>query len=199
MHTPVVTFTSVKDFQGGIDLVRDEVLPVLNEQKGYRGTTMSADRSGGLLGILSLWDTAADREASFGALASARRRGVEVTGGEMAVEIFEELVADIVEVPKVGAALQVTRVSMDPAKIDAHLDFFKGEVLPRIKANAGFQSLRNMINRDTGEGLVGSVWRDEDAMQAAAAEALTRRQPAIDRGISFGEMSFRELVLIELH
>ena len=116
MHTRVVTFAGVKDFEAGIALVRDEVLPVLNEYKGYRGTTVSADRSGGVLGVLSLWDTAADREASFGALAKARQRGVEITGAEMTIESFEELVADINEVPAVGSALMVTRISMDPAQ-----------------------------------------------------------------------------------
>lgn len=198
MHTRVVTFTGVRDVDAGLNLVRDEVIPVLNDQKGYRGTTVSADRSGGLLGVLSLWDSAADREASFGALANARQRGIEVTGGEMALETFEELTSDISEVPSVGSALMVTRISMDPANIDANLAFFKSEVLPRIKANAGFQALRNMINRDSGEGLVGTVWKDEESMRAAAAEALTRRQPAIDRGISFGDVSFRELLLVEL-
>ncbi len=198
MHTRVVTFTGVKDFEGGIALVRDEVLPVLNEQKGYRGTTVSADRSGGVLGVLSLWDTAADREASFGALAKARQRGVEITGAEMKIESFEELVADINEVPAVGSALMVTRISMEPAKIGANLEFFKSEVLPRIEANDGFQALRNMINRETGEGIVGSVWRDQEAMKAAADGALARREEATARGVAFGGDSYRELLLVEL-
>ena len=198
MHTRVVTFTDVKDFAGGIALVRDEVLPVLNDQKGYRGTTVSVDRSGGVLGVLSLWDTAADREASFGALAKARQRGVEITGAEMTIESFEELVTDINEVPAVGSALMVTRISMEPAKIGANLEFFKSEVLPRIKANDGFQALRNMINRETGEGIVGSVWRDQEAMKAAAAGALARREDATARGVAFGGDSYRELVLVEL-
>ena len=198
MHTRVVTFTDVKDFEGGIALVRDEVLPVLNDQKGYRGTTVSVDRSGGVLGVLSLWDTAADREASFGALAKARQRGVEITGAEMTIESFEELVTDINEVPAVGSALMVTRISMEPAKIGANLEFFKSEVLPRIKANDGFQALRNMINRETGEGIVGSVWRDQEAMKAAAAGALARREEASARGVAFGGDSYRELLVVEL-
>ena len=198
MHTRVVTFTGVKDFEGGLALVRDEVLPVLNEQKGHRGTTLSADRSGGVLGVLSLWDTAADREASFGALAKARQQGVAVTGGEMTVETFEEMVADIAEVPTVGSALMVTRVTMDPAQVDANLGFFKSEVLPRIKANPGFQALRNMVNRETGDGLTGAVWKDRASMEAAAADALSRRDAAISRGVRFGDVSYRELVLVEL-
>ena len=198
MHTRVVTFTGVKDLEGGLSFVRNEVMPVLNEQKGYRGTTVSADRPGGVLGVLSLWDSAADREASFGALAKARQRGVEITGGEMTIESFEEMVADISEIPAVGSALMVTRISMDPTKIDANLEFFKSDVLPRIKANSGYQALRNMINRETGTGIVGAVWRDQESMKAAAADAQTRREDAISRGVNFGDVSFRELLIVEL-
>ena len=198
MHTRVVTFTGVKDFEGGLALVRDEVNPILKEQQGYRGTTVSADRAGGVLGILSLWDSAAEREASFGALAKARQQGVEITGGEMTIESFEEMVADISEIPAVGSALMVTRISMDPAKIDANLEFFKSDVLPRIKANSGYQALRNMINRETGNGIVGAVWRDQESMKAAAADAQSRREDASARGVNFGDVSFREVLLIEL-
>jgi hypothetical protein len=198
MHTRVVTFTGVKDFEGGLALVRDEVNPILKEHQGYRGSTVSADRSGGVLGILSLWDSAEEREASFGALAKARQQGVEITGGEMAIESFEEMVADISEIPAVGSALMVTRISMDPAKIDANLEFFKSEVLPRIKANSGYQALRNMINRETGDGAVGAVWRDQESMKAAAADAQSRRGDAISRGVNFGDVSFREVLLMEL-
>ena len=38
---------------------------------------------------------------------------------------------------------------------------------PQIKASPGFQGLRNMINRDTGEGLVGTAWSDQEAMKRA--------------------------------
>ena len=36
-----------------------------------------------------------------------------------------------------------------------------------------------MINRKTGDGIVGTVWASEDAMKAAAAEAMSRRQDGI--------------------
>ena len=132
-------------------LVRDEVSACPQRAKRLPRHHRERGPTGGVLGVLSLWDSAADREASFGALAKARQRGVEITGGEMTIESFEEMVADISEIPAVGSALMVTRISMDPTKIDANLEFFKSEVLPRIKANSGYQALRNMINRETGE------------------------------------------------
>ena len=92
----------------------------------------------------------------------------------------------------------VTRISMDPGKVDDNIVFFKREIAPQIKASPGFRGLRNMINRDTGEGLVGSSWSDQEAMKRAAGEAEARREQGRARGVNFGEISFREIVLVEL-
>jgi heme-degrading monooxygenase HmoA len=198
MHTRVLTFTGAKNIDGGVAFLREKVVSLLKEQKGYRGVTASADRSGGLLGILSLWETEADRDASESALAKARQEAVDTVGGDLTVETFEQLLAEINEPPRAGSSLLVTRISMDPAKIDENFAFFKSQVLPRIKANAGFQAVRNMINRKTGAGLVGTVWANQDAMKAAAEEAQSRRQEGIARGVSFGDVSHREILFSDL-
>ena len=54
----------------------------------------------------------------------------------------------------------VTRIGMDPGKIDENLAFFKSVMAPRMKASPGFRGMRNMVNRSTGEGMVGTVWSD---------------------------------------
>jgi hypothetical protein len=56
-----------------------------------------------------------------------------------------------------------------------------------------------MIDRQTGQGIVDSVWRDEVAMQAWAADVRTRRQEAAARGVTCGEVSYREIVCADLH
>jgi heme-degrading monooxygenase HmoA len=198
MYTRVLTFTGAKNIDDGIAFVRETALPVLQEQKGYRGMSASADRAGGILGILSLWDTEADRDASFDALAGLRQQGLDVVGGKLDVESFEELVEEIASPPTPGSALMVTRISMDPSKIDENLGFFKSEIVPRIKAAPGFRALRNMIDRKTGRGIVGSVWTDQDAMKNAAAEAQARRDEGRARGVSFDGDSYREIVFADM-
>jgi heme-degrading monooxygenase HmoA len=198
MHTRVLTFTGAKNIDDGVTFVRDKAVPVLQEQAGYRGVTASADRGGGVLGVLSLWETEADRDASFGPLAELRQQGLAVVGGELTVENFEEVVQEMASPPPVGSALMVTRISMDPAKIDENLGFFKSEVLPRIKAAPGFRALRHMIDRKTGRGLVGSAWADQDAMKNAAAQGQARRDEGRARGVSFDEDSYREIVFVDM-
>lgn len=198
MHTRVLTFRGAKNIDDGIAFVRDEAVPIVSEQKGYRGLTVSADRAGGVVGILSLWDTEANREASLGALADLRERGVKVVGGELTVESFEQLVEELASPPMAGAALMVTRISMDPAKIDENIDYFRRDALPEITARPGFLGLRHMMDRQTGRGVVGSAWAHQDAMQAWAADAPTRRQNAQARGVNFGEVSYREILFAHI-
>jgi heme-degrading monooxygenase HmoA len=198
MFTRTVTFTGATDIDAGVRYLQDTVAPLLGEQKGFRGVTASADRAGGVLGVLSLWETEADRDTSESTLARARQDGQRVLGGEMAVEQFEELLVEMAEPPAVGSSLLLRRISMDPVKVEENLDFFRREVLPQMKESPGFRGVRNMINRQTGEGMVGTVWADRAAMDAAAEAAEARRQQAAQRGVTFGEQSKREIVFIDL-
>ena len=198
MFSRVLTFRGAKNVDAGVGVVRENALPVLRELKGYGGMTASADRDGGLFGILSLWETEADRDASFDALAGARQQGVDAVGGDLTVENFEELVVEMASPPTVGSALMVTRVSMDPSKIDENVGFFKSSIVPRITAAPGFLALRNMIDRKTGRGAVGTVWTDQAAMKSAAAEAQARRDEGRARGVNFEEDSYREIVFTDM-
>ena len=197
MFSRVLTFRGAKNIDGGVGIVRD-TLPVLRGLKGYRGVTASADRDGGVFGILSLWETEADRDASLDALAGARQQGLDVLGGDLTVESFEELVVEMASPPPVGSALMVTRISMDPSKIDENVGFFKSSILPRITAAPGFLALRNMIDRKTGRGAVGTVWTDQAAMKSAATEAQARRDEGRARGVKFEEDSYREILFADM-
>jgi heme-degrading monooxygenase HmoA len=198
MHTRLLSFTGATNIDAGVDYLRDEALPILNAQKGYRGVTASADRDNAVFSILSLWDTEADRAASDSALGKARDEALKIVGGTMSVENLEEVASVITKPPVVGCSLFVSRVSMDPANVDQNIEFFNNEVLPQIKAAPGFCSLRNMADRKAGRAVVGVVFEDRASLDAYAANAEERRAPGIARGISFDENSVREIVFAQI-
>jgi hypothetical protein len=198
MFTRVVSFTDAKDIDAGIEFIRETVAPVLHQQKGFAGTTASTDRAGSLLGVLSLWETEADREASESALLKVREEGLKVVGGHLSVELFEEALVELVAgPPAVGSSLLVTRVSMAPAKVDENLEYFRREVLPQIKANPGLLALRHMVNRQTGDAVVGTVWADTGSMKVAS-EAAAARQRSGDMPVTMLGRSEREIVFLDL-
>ena len=199
MHARVITFNGAKNVDDGVTFLREKVMPLISGQPGYKGLTASADRQGGVFGILSLWETEADRQASEKALADVRQEALKIVGGEMTVENFEQVVIEMGATPPgPGSALLVQRASMDPAKVEDNLAYFKSEVVPRIKANPGFLGLRNLLNREAGQTIVGTLWADPDSLRSALAQGEQRRQEAIDRGVSFGEISEREILFSDL-
>ena len=198
MYTRVTTLSGVKDVDGFLSSLQETSLDALRGQRGYKGLSVSADRSAGVVGTLTLWESEADRDASDSALAKIREEVTAQFSGDVQVDNFEEQVAEMSRPPTVGSRLMVTRISLDPATIDENMARFKQDVLPQIKAAPGFRTMRIMIDPQTGDGIAGSIWDDEQTMQAAAEAAMARRPEAAAGGVTFGEMSFREILFIEM-
>ena len=199
MYVRVSTTKGATDIDAGIRFLEEKVVPELQQQQGFRGVTASADRAGGIVAVVSLWDNEQDMAASESAATKVRQEGLGVLGGDVTVETFEQVVADIGDSPPaVGCCLRVIRVKMDPARIDDNIEFFRSEVVPRMKATPGFRGVRNLIDRASGNGVVGTLWNDEESMKAADAAAEQRRQEAASRGVGFGEMSTRVLLFSHL-
>ena len=198
MFARVVTFDGARDIDTGVTYVRDEVAPLLRQQKGFAGLNVTTDRPGKVLAVLSLWETEGDRDASESVADKAREQGLKLIGGHLTVEHYEQILSEVVKPPTVGARLQVRHVHMDPSRVDENIDYFRREVLPWIKANPGLLLVRQMINRETGDGAVGTLWTDESSLEAAAAQADRRRQEMRDdTRVTFGQESRRLLELIE--
>jgi heme-degrading monooxygenase HmoA len=198
MHARITTVTGATKIEEGIANLRDEVVPQLQQQKGYRGLSANGDRAASVVSVLTLWDTETDLDASESMVEKVRKEAVAAFGGTTQnIERFEQVVAEVgANPPSVGSKLQIRRIKMDPASVEDNLAFFKSTVLPDIMATPGFQSVRQMINRGTGEGVVGTVWADEASLQAAAAKAEERRAMAESRGVELGEVSVRELLFV---
>ena len=62
----------------------------------------------------------------------------------------------------------------------------------------GLLALRQLVNRTTGQGTVGTVWTDEESMQASRAAAEERRQEAAERGVQLSDPSFRTVLFTHL-
>ena len=198
MYTRVVGFTNAKNIDAGIEYVRENVSSVLHQQKGFGGTVASADRANGVFGVLSRWETEADRDASESALLKVREEGHEIIGGTISVEYFEEVrYEEVAGPPRVGAGLLVTRATMDPANVEENLRYFEREVLPQIKKNDGLLFVRQLLNRQTGDAVVGTGWRDAAAMKAGAAEAETRQRNTPDLPVTIVDRSLREIVFVD--
>ena len=198
MYARITTVTGATDFDRGLAFLREEVVPQLQLQRGYRGLTASGDRASGGLSVLTLWDTKADLDASESVADKVRRDSLAVLGGQPVVERYEQVVSEAGNPPPgPGSKLQVRRINVSPDRFDENLAAFKSVVLPEIKASPGFQGVRQLIDRSTGHGSVGTVWIDDASLQAADAKLEPHRQAATERGVEFGDVMVREVLFAD--
>lgn len=188
MHVRISMVRGATDIDAGLAFIREEVLPQLQQQGGFRGLSASGDRAAGTVSVLSVWETEADLEASESAADKARGNAVGVMGGKASVERYEQTAWEVGHTPPgPGAKLHIRHIKMDPARVDDNLVFFRQNVAPEIKSAPGFLGLRQLIDRSTGEGRVGTLWVDRESMDNALAASAQRRAAASDRGVEFGE------------
>ena len=136
MDSRLLTFTGATSIDAGVDYLREEALPILEAQHGFRGVSASADRAGNLMTILSLWATEADRSASDSALGKAREAALKLVGGGLEIESFEEVVQVITKPPVPGCVLNVVRVRMEPASIQGNIEWFKESIVLTITSQS---------------------------------------------------------------
>jgi quinol monooxygenase YgiN len=98
------TFVRINSANGDPDKVdalaasiRNQILPVLKAQKGFRSVIYGVDRQTGRSVTSTTWDTLADLQASERAIAGMRKDAAATGGaqGAVEIEIFEGAVIDM--------------------------------------------------------------------------------------------------------
>jgi hypothetical protein len=199
VHVRITIVNEATNIDGGIEYMKNDVIPGLRRQKGYRGISISGDRASGVMNVLAQWETQADMDASESAVDKARQEAVNVIGGKFTVERYEQLVSETQPPgPSAGSKLHIREIKMDPAKIDENVEFFKQVIVPEFKTSEGFLAVRNLMNRTTGEGRVGTIWADEASLKVQLAQTEQRRARAVERGVQFGRDRLAEVLFLAL-
>ena len=195
MYARNINFTGT-DVDRALEFIDKEVAPVALQQKGSRQLAAAGDRSSGVLSILSVWETLEDLQASDSALAKFREEGVERFGGQLeSVDVFEQIVMELGKnPPQPGCPIRIQNTSLPVDKVDELIDYFRSEVLPQMLSNPDVRAVRNLINRQTGQGRVSMVFSDRAALEASESARKERMATATERGIQFGEARVLEVL-----
>jgi quinol monooxygenase YgiN len=196
MHVRLTMGEGITDVDKAVASLADVVLPPLKAMKGFVGLNASVDRDSGVIGIIATWDSEADLEASAKTADTLREDFRAALGGRITeVRSFELALADLSPTPPgPGAVVVINQAKMDPASVDDNLEFFKANVLPAAQQSAGYRALRNMVDREKGEYLVGFVFADRASAEAFIDAGAARRQAAADRGVQLSGPQIRDVV-----
>jgi heme-degrading monooxygenase HmoA len=85
--------------------------------------------------------------------------------------------------------VRLSRLEVDPARVDEAISLMREETAPRVKGADGLCSFQQLLDRDTGSGMIISTWESQAAAEAFWPTAEQLRARAGDRvGVRFGAM-----------
>jgi heme-degrading monooxygenase HmoA len=200
MYVRMSTSEGVTDVDAVASRLQDLALGGLEEQKGFRGITACADRASGVVSVLTSWETEEDLTASDMKATDVTQRVFAGAAGRLGeFQVYEQLAQDIGDKPPVaGCRLVMTPITMAPADVDDNIAYFRTKVLPYLKASRGFRAVRHLIDRQTGQGAVGTVWDDESCLDEWMSRAAQLRAQGGTAGIGFGEPFRLEIILSDV-
>jgi heme-degrading monooxygenase HmoA len=77
---------------------------------------------------------------------------------------------------------RVSRIEMDPGKIDDSIKEIEEGILPTLKGTDGFKALMVGVDRSSGKVIGVAYWDSEEAMKAAEEVGDSSRKQAAEAG-----------------
>ena len=161
----------------GIALMRDDVMPRVQDVPGSIGVSMLVDRSSGRCIVTTAWQDAETMRASAAQVQSMRDRVAQVLGGTPSVEEWEIAVLHRRRPADAGACARVSWLQAGPGGIDQAVDTYRSHVLPGLDDLMGFCSASLMVDRSSGRAVSSVAYESRAALDASrpAADDLRRR------------------------
>ena len=152
----------------GIAYIRDEVMPAVQSMPGCMGLSMLCDRDSGRCIVTTSWDSHESMAATADRVQDMRQAAMDSMGGrDMSVDEWEIALVHRAHNAADDACARVTWTRGDPARMDEMLEAFRSSIIPRLDEVRGFCSLSMMIDRNTGRGVLTSVYDDRADMDAS--------------------------------
>jgi heme-degrading monooxygenase HmoA len=82
---------------------------------------------------------------------------------------------------------RITRLDLDPARLDEAVGQLESEGVPRFKELDGFKGLTFVGDRDSGRVVAVGFWESEEKLEASAEAVQEVRQQVAETGGASGE------------
>lgn len=165
----------------GIRLTRDVVAPALSAVPGSLGLSMYVDRDTGTSTVSSAWETREARDAAQAALDPLRARAAGIVGGLPVTELFELAVLDRRRPAEPGFWSRMTRVSIDPHRMETAIDAYRSTTLPALELLDGYCSAALLVDYGRGAGISSVVFDSRAALDASRDQGEQIRRTSTEK------------------
>ena len=159
-----------------IGYIKTSVRPAVDSMDGSLGLSLYANAEIGVAVLESFW---ASREALIHSEQMAAPRRTDVVRravGTVSVERYRVPVYEREAPLDTAAGLRLTRMDVDPPRIEDTVECFGATVVPRLAdATGGFCGALLLVDRDTGRSISETMWASRKALAASRGEAAAVR------------------------
>lgn len=174
--------------EAAVEYADGEARAAVEATPGNLGFAVLADPASGRLLGASYWDSPESMSAAEAALAEVRATAARTADGEVSIERFEVMIGFRHSIPGRGALVRMSRLQVEPARVDDALTIMREKAVPRLKGADGLCSFQLLVDRDTGDGMVIATWENATAADTFWPTAQQLRARATERaGVTFHE------------
>ena len=158
-----------------IGYIKTSVRPAIESLDGSLGLSLYANAEIGVAVLESFW---ASREALIHSEQMAAPRRTDVVRravGTVSVERYRVPVYEREAPLDTAVGLRLTRMDVDPPRIEDTVECFGATVVPRMADTGGFCGALLLVDRDTGRSISETMWASRKALAASRGEAAAVR------------------------
>ena len=184
----------------GIAFVREHVVPAVDTLPGNLGLSMFVDRTSGTTTVSTAWETEQARADADELLTSLRARASRILGGGTPVtELFEFAVIDRIRPAQAGFCTRLTRVSIDPARVEEAIDAYTSSTMHDLRLLDGYCSAALLVDRARGFGAVSVTFDSREHLELSRPKAEEIRRTGLAKaGAEVSEVREAEIVIAGL-
>ena len=180
----------------GIRFTRDVVAPALSAVPGSLGLSMYVDRDTGTSTVSSAWETRGARDAAQAALDPLRARAAGIVGGLPVTDLFELAVLERRRPAEPGFWSRMTRVSIDPHRMETAIDAYRSTTLPALELLDGYCSAALLVDYGRGAGISSVVFDSRASLDASRDQGeQIRRTSTAKAGAEVVDVRESEIVI----
>ncbi len=184
----------------GIAFVDDHVRPAVDQLSGSCGLSMFVSRDSGMVTVSTAWESEEQRDAAATVLTPLRAKASRLLGGGMpATELLELAVLDRRRPAQVGFWTRMTRVTIEPSRVETAIDAYTASTLHDVQLLEGYCSAVLLVDRINGHGAVSVTFDSRQALEASREHGQSVREAALAKaGAEMVEIRESEIVIAGL-
>lgn len=154
-----------------VKFIETEVRPVVESLHGSLGMSLYANPELGVAILESFWASRVALVQSAELVVPTRREAVRRAAGTVTIERYRVPVFEQEAPLSAGAGLRLTRMDIEPSRVDDEVEAYGDTVVPWLAETEGFLGALLFVDPSTGHSISQTIWRNHQTLAASRSAA----------------------------